>query len=151
MNFNKYVLARTRMRRVTDQIKHIGTIERISNNTLHVKMLQSSACSGCHAAKLCQSSESKEKEIEVVTSKADQYRVGQTVMLIGSVRQGLKATVWAYMLPILILVAVLFGCFKAGCSENISAMLALGSLAPYFFILWLFRDKFKEQFSFSVE
>ena len=139
------------MRRATDQIKHIGTIEKISKNTLHVKMLQSSACSSCHAAKLCQSSESKEKEVEVVTENASQYRVGQTVMLIGSVRQGLKATVWAYMVPILVLVAVLLGCVKAGCGETLSALLALGSLIPYFFTLWLMREKFKKQFSFSVE
>jgi len=139
-----------RMKGATDTIKHIGTISRIEGNILHVKMLQGSACAGCHAAKLCQSSETKEKEVDVICKDVTRYRVGQNVLLLGSIHQGLKATVWAYMLPIVLLVVVLFACFKMGVGETLSALLSLGAVAVYFMGIYLCRDKFQKQFSFSV-
>lgn len=138
------------MKGIQDQIRHIGTVSQVDGNVLHVKMLQSSACAGCHASKLCQSSETKEKEVDVMTGDAASYEVGQKVLLIGSVHQGLKATVWAYMLPIVLLVAALLVCTKAGLGETVSALASLGVLVPYFFLLWLARDKFRETFSFEV-
>lgn len=138
------------MKGIQDQIRHIGTVSQVDGNVLHVKMLQGSACAGCHASKLCQSSETKEKEVDVMTGDAASYEVGQKVLLIGSVHQGLKATVWAYMLPIVLLVAALLACTKAGLGETVSALASLGVLVPYFFLLWLARDKFRETFSFEV-
>lgn len=85
-----------------------------------------------------------------MTGDAASYEVGQKVLLIGSVHQGLKATVWAYMLPIVLLVAALLACTKAGLGETVSALVSLGVLVPYFFLLWLARDKFRETFSFEV-
>lgn len=139
------------MRTTTDTIRHLGTIMAIDGNLLHVKMLQSSACAGCHAAKLCQSSETKEKEVDVKTSDASRYEVGQKVMLLGSVRQGLKATVWAYMIPIVLLVVVLLTCTKCGLSEVACAMASLGAVALYFFGLYLLRERFADKFSFEVK
>lgn len=138
------------MRGATDTIRHLGTITAIEGNILHVKMLQSSACAGCHAAKLCQSSETKEKEVDVRTQDASRYEVGQKVMLLGSVRQGLKATVWAYMIPIVVLVIVLLACTKCGLPEVTCAMASLGAVAVYFFGLYLFRGRFADKFSFEV-
>ena len=139
------------MKGATDTIRHLGTITAIEGNILHVKMLQNSACTGCHAAKLCQSSETKEKEVDVRTSDASRYAVGQKVMLLGSVRQGLKATVWAYMIPVVVLVVVMLSCTKCGLSEVACAMASLGAVAAYFFGLYLFRDGFTDRFSFRVE
>lgn len=139
------------MKSPKDQIKHIGTVLSKEGNVLHIKMLQSSACAGCHAAKLCQSSESKEKEVDVNTAEAGRYEVGEKVLLVGSVRQGLKATVWAYMIPIVILVLVLLVAVQSGMGEALSAIVALGSLVPYFFVLWLQRDRFSTWFSFEVQ
>ncbi len=138
------------MTNTKDTIRHLATITKIEGNTLHVKMLQSSACSGCHAAKLCQSSETKEKEVDVTTTTPEQYQPGQQVMLLGSVRQGLKATIWAYMIPVALLVVVLCVCTKLGLSEILSALCSIGTLAIYFFVLYLCRDKFQQSFSFSV-
>ena len=138
------------MKGTVDEIRHIGSVNRITGNTLLVNMLQSSACAGCHAAKLCQSSESKEKEVEVVVSDGNAYQLGEKVLLVGSVNQGLKATVWAYMIPIVLLVAVLFACVKAGLSDAVAALVSLGALVPYFVGLWLVREKFRTMFQFSV-
>ena len=139
------------MKGTTDTIRHMGTIMAIDGNVLHVKMLQSSACAGCHAAKLCQSSETKEKEVDVRTADASCYEVGQKVMLLGSVRQGLKATVWAYMIPVVVLVVVLLGCTRYGASEVTAALVSMGAVALYFFGLYLFRDRFADKFSFEIE
>lgn len=139
------------MSRTADRIKHIGTITSIDGGVLRVKMLQSSACSGCHAAHLCQSSESKEKEVDVTVSDASSYSLGQHVLLIGSVRQGLKATLWAYMVPLVLIVLVMAGCLCAKCNDGIMALVTLLVLVVYFCLLYLFRDKLERKFSFEVE
>lgn len=129
----------------------MGTITAIEGNTLHVKMLQSSACSGCHAAKLCQSSEVKEKEVDVRVDDSSAYATGEKVLLLGSIRQGLNATLWAYMLPIVVLVLVMAVCYACRLSDAVSALAALTSLAVYFFCLYLCREKLNRKFTFEVQ
>lgn len=150
MFLNKYVCAYTRMKETTDTIKHIATVTGIDGNILHVKMLQGSACSSCHAAKMCQSSEVKEKEVDVVCDEISKYRVGQKVLLVGSIHQGLKATLWAYVLPILVLLVVMFTCYMARLSDTVSAVASLGAVAMYFLGIYFYRGRFQRQFSFSV-
>ena len=54
------------IRDITEIIHHKGVVERIDGEKCYVRILQHSACAGCAAHKLCNSSESKEKIIEVL-------------------------------------------------------------------------------------
>lgn len=53
----------------------------------------------------------------------------------------LKAVMWAFGLPLLLILIVLLVATAQGCSEGLTALLMLGSLVPYFLLLRLFRDK----------
>ena len=132
-----------------ETIRHEGIVESIGAKSCLVRILQASACSSCSARQLCRSSESKEKVIEV-KGHYPALQVGDNVTLIGSVRQGLRASVLAYVIPLIIMLVALFVGTRLG-GDGIGAIAALLFLAIYYGILFLFRDKLDKQFSFKIE
>ena len=55
------------------------------------------------------------------------------------------------ILPFLILVAVLLVALQFTGNEGLAAFAALGSLVPYYLLLWLFRDKVQQGISFRID
>lgn len=136
------------MRKVTDMIKHTGVVEGISGNTCHIRIYQHSACSGCAAQRLCNSSESKEKIITVMLNGLDVH-VGETVNVEGTVVQGLRAVYICYLVPLALMIAFLFAGVKIG-GELAGIILSTTVLAVYFFLLYLFRNNIGRHFSFTL-
>ena len=132
-----------------ETIRHEGIVESIGAKSCLVRILQASACSSCSARQLCRSSESKEKVIEV-KGHYPTLQVGDNVTLIGSVRQGLRASVLAYVIPLIIMLVALFVGTRLG-GDGIGALAALLFLAIYYGILFLFRAKLDKHFSFKIE
>lgn len=132
-----------------ETIRHEGIVEQIGAENCHVRILQASACSSCSARQLCRSSESKEKVIEV-KGHYPTLQVGDTVILIGSVRQGLRASVVAYLVPLIIMVIALYVGMRLK-GEGVGALAALLTLAVYYGVLYLFRDKLGKFFTFEIE
>lgn len=132
-----------------EAIRHEGIVESIGAKSCLVRILQASACSSCSARQLCRSSESKEKVIEV-KGHYPTLQVGDNVTLIGSVRQGLRASVLAYVIPLIIMLVALYVGTRLG-GDGIGAIAALLFLAIYYGILFLFRDKLDKHFSFKIE
>lgn len=132
-----------------ETIRHEGIIESLGAEGCTVRILQASACSSCSARQLCRSSESKEKLVEV-RGHYPTLHVGDRVMLVGSVRQGLRASVLAYVVPLIIMLAVLF-LVTHHYGEKLGALAALLALALYYGMLFLLKDKLAGQFSFRIE
>ena len=130
---------------MSDKIKHSGIINAIRGECISVRILQSSACSGCKVASHCNSSETKEKIIEVnqpgVQSK---YKIGDHVV-------GFRASIYGYILPLVLMVVTLVLVIACGASEGIAALSSLGILFPYYLALFLLKDKLKEKLSFTLE
>ena len=93
---------------MVETISHEAVVKSIDSERVCVTILQSSACSGCAAKKMCNSAEAKEKDVEVFTSDAALYRVGEKVILEGRLADGRKAAIIAYGLPLLLLLPTLF-------------------------------------------
>ena len=133
----------------TETIKHEGIVESIGAGSCQVRILQASACSSCSARSLCRSSESNEKVIEV-RGHYPALHVGDAVTLTGSVRQGLRASVLAYVVPlILMLIALIAGTRLGG--DGIGALAALLTLALYYGVLYLLRDRLGRAFEFEID
>ena len=89
-------------------IKHSGEVIRIDGNRVYVQMSVDSACSGCHARMVCGVDESKDKVVEVVTSLAHDYQVGDSVEV--ALRQksmGTISVMLAYVVPFFVLTFLL--------------------------------------------
>ena len=132
-----------------ETIRHKGIIESLGAEGCTVRILQASACSSCSARQLCRSSESKEKLVEV-KGHYPTLHVGDSVTLVGSVRQGLRASVLAYVVPLVIMLVVLF-LVTHHYGEKLGALAALLALALYYGVLFLLKDKLAGQFSFRIE
>lgn len=132
-----------------ETIRHEGIVEQIGAESCQVRILQASACSSCSARQLCRSSESKEKVIEV-KGHYPTLQVGDRVMLAGSIRQGLRASVLAYIIPLIIMLIVLF-LVTRHYGEKLGALAALLALALYYGVLFLLKGKLAGQFSFKIE
>ncbi|MBR6031793.1 MAG: SoxR reducing system RseC family protein [Bacteroidaceae bacterium] len=132
-----------------ETISHEGIVESIGTGSCRVRILQASACSSCSARQLCRSSESKEKLIEV-RGHYPTLQVGDSVTLTGSVRQGLRASVLAYIVPLILMVAALFACSHLY-GEGTGALAALLVLALYYGVLYMMRDRLGKEFEFEIE
>ena len=135
-----------------DTIEHLGEIISIDGTHIRVRIIQTSACSSCVAKAHCNASESKEKLIDVYEAESASFQVGQTVKLVGSTSMGMKAVMWSFGVPFLVLFVVLIACTELlSLSELNAGLLALASLVPYYGVLFLLRDKFAKKFSFLIK
>ena len=110
---------------MSTKISHSGVIESMEGNSVHVRIVQTSACAACKVAGYCNAAESKEKIVDVTPVDISLYKVGQVVTVSASV--------------------------QVSGSEGVAALSALAALVPYYGLLWLFREKMREQLAFSIE
>ena len=97
----------------TNDISHEGTIISIEKENLRVRIIQNSACASCKIAGHCQTSESKEKIIEVTTPDYADFAVGDKVNVTESVGVGAKAVVFGFILPLALMMAAIISAITA--------------------------------------
>lgn len=135
---------------MTQEIRHDGIVDSVDGQTVVVRITQSSACGGCQVRTVCHAAESKDKLVEVRCNDAGSFTAGQPVTVAGAESLGIKAVVWAFGLPLILLLAALTVGLSVTGSEMIAAFAALGILIPYYVILFLLRDRFKKDFQFRI-
>ena len=136
------------IRDITEVIHHRGVVEKIDGNKCYVRILQHSACSGCSAHKLCNSSESKEKVVEALLTD-NNFQVGDTVDVEGTVTQGLRAVYICYLIPLLFMVLFLFLGVRIG-GDLAGIVFSMLFLAVYYTVLYLCRSCIGRHFGFTV-
>lgn len=136
---------------MNNKIKHTGIIDSVENGCVKVRILQSSACSGCKVAAHCNASETKEKMVEVVVSDTQPYKKGDSVTVIADASVGFRASLYGYLLPLLLMVVTLVVVLATSHSEGMAALSALGILIPYYLILYVFRNRLKKRLQFALE
>ena len=132
------------------RISHEGIVTSIDDNKVEVKILSKSACASCNIKGACNISEMKEKIISINTPKANDFQIGQNVMVSMGLGQANKAVVFAYVIPTIILFSMIFILNYFKIEEGINALISIGSLVPYYLILFLFRDKMKRKFEYEI-
>lgn len=130
-------------------IEQEGVVKEAVGNHVKVQILSKSACASCHAKGACSSADVQNKEVEIITN--ERFQPGEQVVVVATTSQGLKATWWAYVLPLILVMTTLTVTFLVTGNENISGALALLVLVPYFFALHLAEKVIKKTFSFSVK
>ncbi len=135
----------------SQQIKHTGIVIDTAPNQVSIAIQVESACQHCYAKGSCAVATSKEKIIDVTTPDLKQYTKGDLVSVILTQKLGYKALLFGYVLPFLLLITALLIATKFTANEGIVAIVAIGILIPYYFILHLLRNKLKKTFRFSIE
>lgn len=131
-------------------IDHEGIVDRVVDNMATVVIDSQSACAACHAKGACSAADKEEKVLTVPVGGLE-VQPGETVKVTISKSTGLKAVAFGYVYPFLLLMLVLIVFTATGYSELRAGLYALGSLAPYYLVIYLLRDKIGNAFTFKLE
>ena len=120
----------------TDAISHEGRVTDIRENCAIIQLVQEEACSTCSARGACGISESDKKTFEVPNQS---YRLGQAVRVEISPSTATKALITAYLIPFLLVFAVLILLISSGIQEGLSGLVSLAVLPAYYLFIrsWL--------------
>lgn len=134
----------------TGVVSHKGTVVSVDTDNVSVRIVSESACSACHAAGLCGASESKNKIVEVPVFSGQTYSVGQEVEVCLARKMGLRAVLFSYVIPLMILLILVLSLSSIGLGELACGLVSVGGVAVYYFALYLCRDRLAEGYAFYI-
>lgn len=135
---------------MSTKISHSGIIESIDEKCIHVRIVQTSACAACKVASYCNAAESKEKIVDVY-KPAGNLKVGDAVTVTASSQIATQALLYGFAYPFVLLVCVLAIVLWLTGNEATAGLSALASLLPYYSLLYLLRNRHRDQFAFDIE
>ena len=132
-------------------VKHCGEVVRVEGQSVFVRMTVNSACSGCHAKGVCGASEKTDKIVEVVTSEASAYEVGESVeVALMRNDMGPQSVILAYVVPFFVLTIALLGALAVGASEGVAVVASLVGVVVWYVVLYALRSKIKDRIKFII-
>ncbi|MBO4758234.1 MAG: SoxR reducing system RseC family protein [Bacteroidales bacterium] len=134
-----------------ETVSHRGKVVQVTPEFTTVEIISSSACSACHASGVCGMSEYTKKAVEVPTRAWENFTPGEEVNVVLKSSMGHKAVWLAYVLPLLVLVAVLMGTLALDAGELVAGLGAIAGVAVYYLLLWLFKDRLRNEYVFTIE
>lgn len=134
-----------------DLVKHQGVISEITKDNIRVSIIAQSACASCHAKGFCGAADMQEKFIDVKNYGVANQKVGEFVTVTMKRKLGTKAVLYGYFLPFVLLLITLIFALSIFEDEGIAGLISLGVLIPYYFGLYLLRDRIKQGFEFHIE
>jgi len=132
-------------------ISHPGIVDKVDKVRVYVKILAQSACSTCHAKGACNVADMEEKIVEVDMPEGRVIKVGDQVVISMKRKTGNMAVFLGYILPFLILFICLIVMVLITGKEGLSALIAILALISYYIVIYLFRIKINNMFTFTLE
>ena len=127
-------------------IRHEGIVLAVQDGKALVEIVQTSACSACKARSMCMSAESQEKRIDATMTEP--LTPGDRVEVMVTEKLAWKAVLLAYILPFIVMIAVV-GLLEIWIhNEAVVGSIALCAIALYYIVLSFFRDRLQKEFSF---
>jgi sigma-E factor negative regulatory protein RseC len=131
-------------------LEHRGVVSEIGEKMVEVEFVTESACGECKARGLCGVDEGDKRFVTVWEPLAQHYAVGEEVMIGVSEVMGIRAAVYAYIIPFFILLGGLFVTTSLGWSEMAAGLTSLGIMCLYYVVLWLFRRRIEKEIVFKI-
>ena len=134
-----------------NEITHRGKIVEITPDFTTIEIIASSACSSCHAKNLCGMSEDQEKHIMLPTDPYATHQIGDEVEVCTKMTMGLKAVWISYVIPLAVLMILILSLSCVFENEALRGLAAIAGVGVYYFVIWLFRDRLKNEFTFYIK
>ncbi|MBP5399433.1 MAG: SoxR reducing system RseC family protein [Alphaproteobacteria bacterium] len=119
------------------QIAHEATIVDIKQDIATLEIVKTEACNSCAIKNLCQ----QKKTLQAKLDNRQSYKIGQTVNVYIAEKQAVTAIFFAYILPLILVLFVLFSVLYFADSELLAAIIALIVFPLYYFGLYCFGKK----------
>ncbi|MCJ7447845.1 MAG: SoxR reducing system RseC family protein [Bacteroidales bacterium] len=130
-------------------IEHEGIVQKADEGSVTVRISSASACSGCHAEGSCTLSAKEEKIVDI----SGTYNVmpGDNVTVIMKKSMGYTAVALGYVFPLLVVITILIILASFSVPELTAGLASLAILIPYYFILYFFRNRINNKFTFTLK
>ena len=131
-------------------LEHKGVVSEVGEKLVEVEFVTESACSECKAKGLCGVEEGDKRFVTVYEPNAQYFVVGEEVMIGVSEVMGMKAAVYAYIIPFFILLGGLLLTTHLGWGEVAAGLSSLGLMCLYYVGLWFFRRRIEKEIVFKI-
>jgi positive regulator of sigma E activity len=130
-----------------------GIVTDVANGEVKVLIERWSACVSCHANGFCNASEKKEQLLKIAVAAREKYQKGDKVTIKISTHLALKAVMISFILPLIVLIAIIVTLKNVFFSLNDSfiAGISLVAYMLYYLILYAFRKKLNKLFRLKIE
>ena len=132
-----------------DSINHDGQVVEISGGKIVAEILVSEACGTCQAKGLCHTN-GKRVRVEAEAEPGQEFKVGQQVMVSFTPTLAMSSVLLAYVLPLVLMFAVMFTLIAITGSQDIGCVSGLAVLPVYYTILYMLRHKLRRKFKFKI-
>ena len=85
------------------------------------------------------------------TPNAQSFQVGEIVRIGISVNSGLKAVIYAYLIPLLLLFAAFFVARYCTPFELLQVLIGLGVVVVYYYVLFKQKHRLNKKFTFTIQ
>jgi len=131
-------------------VTHKGVVIAVAANKVTVNIVAASACASCQGKSFCSMSDKKDKTL-VIDIVNQEFTTGEEVQVSMHLSQGLRAVVWAYLIPLCLLMIILLTLLSCKISEAGSALWSLFAVTAYYFVLYRMRNRLKKKYVFEIE
>ena len=131
------------------EVTHTGLVKSVQKSGITISMIVNSGCASCQIKGSCNMSEQTEKELDIECDPSN-YKIGEMVLVRLKTNQGFHALFLGYLLPLIVLVITVIIANATTQNEGLAGIIGLASLVPYYFILFLFKNKIKNKFTYVV-
>ena len=138
------------MERLDRIASHDGVVQGVQRGTVTVQIESVSACATCQAHAHCGFAESKNKTLDIPTADWQQFHQGDAVVVHIDESRGMLAVWLAYVLPALLMLAVIIGLSLAHLPEWTVVLAAFVTLGLYILALYLRRRKVESRFTLTL-
>ena len=135
---------------MSSKVTHEGIIEAIDNRHISVRIIQQAACASCKVASHCNASDTKVKMVDVYADSSN-LAVGQKIVVSTSGSAVKNALLIGFLFPLFMMIFLIVFSKFLGKADDVTALLALGSLVPYYIGVWLFRNKIEQKITFHID
>ena len=137
---------------------HDGIVTAVKPGSVTVQIKSVSACASCAAHAKCGFAESKDQELEIPTTETSRlqdfetsrFEVGDRVKVCIDTSSGMRAVWIAYLLPAILIIAVVIALSAASVPEGFVALAAFGVLALHILVLFILRRKIDRRFQITI-
>lgn len=131
-------------------MEHRGVVVSVEAPVVEVEMTVEEACAGCRAKEICGVGTGERRVVAVHDTMAKYYEVGEEVIISLEEIMGMKAALYAYIIPFFIMITLLFGTKEFGASDLIAGGSALAVAGLYYVVLWFFRRRIAKEMIFRI-
>lgn len=136
-----------------DAIVHPGEVVSVdaASRIVSVRFDNEGECGSCPAARLCGPAKGNSNIINICSPEYNSYRPGDKVMIYGTERMHRKAIFLATVFPCIAMIAIMTIVFILTFDQLIAAISGIAVMLVFFFLLYIFRNKIRHEFNFTIK